>query len=148
LLVDVSNFSPNPDWYTSFEAALIFLSFDLIVGTNFFNPAGGGDPIVYQHMFWFYSHPAVYIMVLPYFGIISEVLPVHARKPIFAYRAIAYSNLAISFLGLLVWAHHMFTSGTPVGCGCFSWQRACSLLCLPELKSLAGVPRFGAASSA
>ena len=94
-------------------AAMILLSFDLIVGTTFFNPTGGGDPIVYQHMFWFYSHPAVYIMILPFFGIISEVLPVHARKPIFAYRAIAYSNLAISFLGLLVWAHHMFTSGTP-----------------------------------
>ena len=94
-------------------AALILLSFDLIAGTAFFNPAGGGDPIVYQHMFWFYSHPAVYIMVLPFFGVISEVLPVHARKPIFGYRAIAYSSLAISFLGLIVWAHHMFSSGTP-----------------------------------
>ncbi|GAB4531219.1 MAG: cytochrome c oxidase subunit I [Pleurocapsa sp.] len=94
-------------------AALILLSFDLIAGTSFFNPAGGGDPIVYQHMFWFYSHPAVYIMVLPFFGVISEVLPVHSRKPIFGYRAIAYSSLAISFLGLIVWAHHMFTSGTP-----------------------------------
>ncbi len=94
-------------------AALVLLSFDLIVGTSFFNPAGGGDPIVYQHLFWFYSHPAVYIMILPFFGIISEVLPVHSRKPIFGYRAIAYSSLAISFLGLIVWAHHMFTSGTP-----------------------------------
>ncbi len=93
--------------------ALVLLSFDLLAGTNFFNPTGGGDPIVYQHMFWFYSHPAVYIMVLPFFGVISEVLPVHARKPIFGYRAIAYSSLAISFLGLIVWAHHMFTSGTP-----------------------------------
>ena len=94
-------------------AALILLSFDLIAGTAFFNPAGGGDPIVYQHMFWFYSHPAVYIMILPFFGAISEILPVHARKPIFGYRAIAYSSLAISFLGLIVWAHHMFSSGTP-----------------------------------
>ena len=94
-------------------AALILLSFDLIAGTSFFNPAGGGDPVVYQHLFWFYSHPAVYIMILPFFGVISEVLPVHARKPIFGYRAIAYSSLAISFLGLIVWAHHMFTSGTP-----------------------------------
>jgi cytochrome c oxidase subunit 1 len=93
--------------------ALILLAFDLIVGTAFFNPSGGGDPIVYQHMFWFYSHPAVYIMVLPFFGVISEVIPVHARKPIFGYRAIAYSSLAIAFLGLIVWAHHMFTSGTP-----------------------------------
>ncbi|NEP12729.1 MAG: cytochrome c oxidase subunit I [Symploca sp. SIO2C1] len=94
-------------------SALILLAFDLIAGTNFFNPAGGGDPVVYQHMFWFYSHPAVYIMILPFFGVISEVLPVHARKPIFGYRAIAYSSMAISFLGLIVWAHHMFTSGTP-----------------------------------
>lgn len=93
--------------------ALILLAFDLIVGTAFFNPVGGGNPIVYQHMFWFYSHPAVYIMILPIFGLISEILPVHARKPIFGYRAIAYSSLAISFLGLIVWAHHMFTSGTP-----------------------------------
>jgi cytochrome c oxidase subunit I len=93
--------------------ALILLAFDLIAGTTFFNPTGGGDPIVYQHLFWFYSHPAVYIMILPMFGIISEVIPVHARKPIFGYKAIAYSSLAISFLGLIVCAHHMFTSGTP-----------------------------------
>lgn len=93
--------------------ALILLAFDLLVGTAFFNPTGGGDPIVYQHMFWFYSHPAVYIMILPLFGAISEILPVHSRKPIFGYLAIAYSSLAISFLGLIVWAHHMFTSGTP-----------------------------------
>ena len=94
-------------------AAMILLSFDLLAGTSFFNPAGGGDPVVYQHMFWFYSHPAVYIMILPFFGLVSEVIPIHSRKPIFGYRAIAYSSLAISFLGLIVWAHHMFTSGTP-----------------------------------
>ncbi|ABB58633.1 cytochrome c oxidase subunit I [Synechococcus elongatus] len=93
--------------------ALILLSFDLMVGTNFFNPLGGGNPVVYQHLFWFYSHPAVYIMILPVFGMISEILPVHARKPIFGYQAIAYSSLAITFLSLIVWAHHMFTSGTP-----------------------------------
>ncbi|MCT7972676.1 cytochrome c oxidase subunit I [Laspinema olomoucense] len=93
--------------------ALILLVFDLIAGTAFFNPTGGGDPVVYQHMFWFYSHPAVYIMILPIFGMISDILPVHARKPIFGYQAIAYSSMAISFLGLIVWAHHMFTSGTP-----------------------------------
>ncbi|MGF1600645.1 MAG: cytochrome c oxidase subunit I [Thermosynechococcaceae cyanobacterium] len=93
--------------------AMVLLGFDLIIGTAFFNPTGGGDPIVYQHMFWFYSHPAVYIMILPAFGLISEILPVHARKPIFGYQAIAYSSIAISFLGLIVWAHHMFTSGTP-----------------------------------
>ncbi|MBD2100117.1 cytochrome c oxidase subunit I [Leptolyngbya sp. FACHB-261] len=93
--------------------ALILLAFDLLAGTTFFNPTGGGDPVVYQHLFWFYSHPAVYIMILPAFGMISEILPVHARKPIFGYAAIALSSCAISFLGLIVWAHHMFTSGTP-----------------------------------
>jgi cytochrome c oxidase subunit I len=93
--------------------AMVLLGFDLLLGTAFFNPTGGGDPVVYQHMFWFYSHPAVYIMILPAFGMISEILPIHARKPIFGYQAIAYSSLAISFLGLIVWAHHMFTSGTP-----------------------------------
>ncbi len=93
--------------------ALILLSFDLMVGTSFFNPTGGGNPVVYQHLFWFYSHPAVYIMILPIFGMISEILPVHARKPIFGYKAIAYSSLAITVLSLIVWAHHMFTSGTP-----------------------------------
>ena len=95
------------------SGAMILLGFDLLLGTAFFNPTGGGDPVVYQHMFWFYSHPAVYIMILPAFGLISEILPTHARKPIFGYQAIAYSSIAISFLGLIVWAHHMFTSGTP-----------------------------------
>ncbi|MBV9390118.1 MAG: cytochrome c oxidase subunit I [Chroococcidiopsidaceae cyanobacterium CP_BM_ER_R8_30] len=94
-------------------SALILLAFDLLAGTTFFNPTGGGDPVVYQHMFWFYSHPAVYIMILPFFGLISEVIPIHSRKPVFGYTAIAYSSLAISFLGLIVWAHHMFTSGIP-----------------------------------
>ncbi len=93
--------------------ALILLAFDLLLGTSFFNPTGGGDPVVYQHMFWFYSHPAVYIMILPVFGMISEIVSTHARKPIFGYKAIAYSSLAIAFLGTIVWAHHMFTSGTP-----------------------------------
>jgi cytochrome c oxidase subunit I len=93
--------------------AMVLLGFDLLAGTNFFNPTGGGDPVVYQHMFWFYSHPAVYVMILPVFGIISEVLPVHSRKPIFGYKAIAFSSVIICVLGLIVWAHHMFTSGTP-----------------------------------
>jgi cytochrome c oxidase subunit 1 len=81
------------------------------LGFNFFNAAKGGDVLMYQHVFWFYSHPAVYIMMLPGFGIISEIIAVKARKPIFGYRMMAFSLLAIVGLGFTVWAHHMFTSG-------------------------------------
>ena len=94
-------------------AGLILLLFDINFGTSFFRPENGGDVVMYQHLFWFYSHPAVYLMILPIFGIMSEVVPVHARKPIFGYKAIAYSSLAICIVGLFVWVHHMFTSGTP-----------------------------------
>jgi cytochrome c oxidase subunit 1 len=94
-------------------SALILLTFDLLFETNFFDPSAGGNPVMYQHLFWFYSHPAVYIMFLPMQGMISEIIPVHARKPIFGYRAIAYSSMAISVLSIFVWAHHMFASGTP-----------------------------------
>ncbi|MBD2091984.1 cytochrome c oxidase subunit I [Microcoleus sp. FACHB-1515] len=117
--------------------ALILLAFDLLAGTAFFNPTGGGDPIVYQHMFWFYSHPAVYIMILPLFGSISEVLPVHCRKPIFGYRAIAYSSQAIAFLGLIVWAHHMFTSGTP------AWLRMFFMITTMVIAVPTGIKVFG-----
>ncbi|MFY7805394.1 MAG: cytochrome c oxidase subunit I [Limnoraphis robusta] len=117
--------------------ALVLLSFDLLAGTNFFNPAGGGDPVVYQHLFWFYSHPAVYIMVLPFFGVISDVIPVHARKPIFGYHAIAFSSLAISFLGLIVWAHHMFTSGTP------GWLRMFFMIATMIIAVPTGIKVFG-----
>jgi cytochrome c oxidase subunit I len=84
------------------------------VQTNFFNPAEGGSAVLYQHAFWFFGHPEVYIIVLPAFGIISEVLPVFARKPIFGYKAIAFSTVAIGFFSMLVWAHHMFTVGLPI----------------------------------
>jgi cytochrome c oxidase subunit 1 len=92
---------------------LLLLSFDIIAHTGFFNPSLGGNVVVYQHLFWFYSHPAVYIMVLPAFGLVSEILPIHARKPLFGYSTMVYSIMAIVVLGLIVWAHHMFTSGTP-----------------------------------
>jgi cytochrome c oxidase subunit 1 len=97
---------------TPFIAGAQFMVlFDLVMGTSFFNAMLGGDPISYQHIFWFYSHPAVYIMILPGFGLISDVLTAHARKPIFGYRALAISTIGIGFLGFTVWAHHMFTSG-------------------------------------
>jgi cytochrome c oxidase subunit 1 len=92
---------------------LILLLFDINFGTGFFKPDAGGDVIIYQHLFWFYSHPAVYLMILPIFGIMSEVIPVHARKPIFGYKAIVGSSMVICMVGLFVWVHHMFTSGTP-----------------------------------
>jgi cytochrome c oxidase subunit 1 len=92
-------------------ASQFFVLLDRALGFNFFNPSVGGDVLMYQHVFWFYSHPAVYIMMLPGFGIISEVLAVKARKPIFGYRMMAFSLLAIVVLGFTVWAHHMFVSG-------------------------------------
>jgi cytochrome c oxidase subunit I len=94
-------------------AAVTLLLTDRHFGTNFYDPSEGGSPLLWQHLFWFFGHPEVYIMVLPGFGIISEVLPVFARKPIFGYKAIAASTLTIAFLGLMVWAHHMFTTPSP-----------------------------------
>jgi cytochrome c oxidase subunit 1 len=88
---------------------LLFL--ERVFGIGIFDPAMGGDPVLYQHFFWFYSHPAVYIMILPGMGIISELISVFAHRKIFGYKFIAYSSLAIAFLGFLVWGHHMFTSG-------------------------------------
>jgi cytochrome c oxidase subunit 1 len=97
------------------SGALMLLLADRNFGTQFFTVAGGGDPVLWQHMFWFYSHPAVYIMVLPGMGVISEVLPVFSRKPIFGYRAMVWSTIAIGAIGFSTWAHHMFTTGlTPV----------------------------------
>ena len=95
--------------------ALILLVLERTLGMTFFQPASGGDPLAWQNLFWFYSHPAVYIMILPGMGIVSEILPVFSRKPIFGYRAIAGSSLAIALLGFLVWAHHMFTTGMTPG---------------------------------
>jgi cytochrome c oxidase subunit 1 len=90
---------------------LLLLLAERLIGVGIFDPALGGDPVLYQHFFWFYSHPAVYIMILPAMGVISEVIAVHSRKHIFGYNFIAYSSIAIAMISFLVWGHHMFASG-------------------------------------
>ena len=97
--------------------AAIMLLFDLSFGTDFFTPFKQGDPVIYQHLFWFYSHPAVYVMALPAFGVFSEVIPAFARKPLFGYKTVAVSSLLIAVISTLVWVHHMFASATP------NWMR-------------------------
>ncbi|MBF2066093.1 MAG: cytochrome c oxidase subunit I [Calothrix sp. C42_A2020_038] len=94
-------------------AGAIMLLFDLSVGTAFFNPDKGGNPVLFQHLFWFYSHPAVYVIILPIFGIFSEIFPVYSRKPLFGYKVVAISSLMIAAVSALVWVHHMYASGTP-----------------------------------
>src|SRR5262245_18793535 len=91
--------------------ALILLMIDRTFGTHFYVPSGGGDPVLWQHLFWIFGHPEVYILVLPAFGIISEVLPVFSRKPLFGYAAMVFSGAFIAFLGFGVWSHHMFSTG-------------------------------------
>jgi len=92
---------------------LSLLLLDRQVGTHFFDPTHGGSALLYQHLFWFFGHPEVYIIILPAMGVLSEVLPVFSRKPIFGYKAIAFSTVAIGFYSMLVWAHHMFSVGLP-----------------------------------
>jgi cytochrome c oxidase subunit 1 len=103
-------------WVQLLATPIIGITFLLVIAERFFgigvfDPAKGGDPLLYQHLFWIYSHPAVYIMILPAMGAVTEIIPTFAHKTIFGYKAIAYSSLGIAFLGSLVWGHHMFTSG-------------------------------------
>ena len=103
-------------WVQLLATPVISITFILVILERFlaiglFEPDKGGDPLLYQHLFWMYSHPAVYIMILPGMGVISEIIPIFSRKSIFGYKAIVYSSLAIAIAGSLVWAHHMFTSG-------------------------------------
>ncbi|WP_295615517.1 cbb3-type cytochrome c oxidase subunit I [Chamaesiphon sp. GL140_3_metabinner_50] len=93
--------------------AVILLFFDLNFGTTFFQPFAQGSPVLYQHLFWFYSHPAVYVMVLPSFGIFSEIIPAFTRNPLFGYRSVAIASIGIAVISTSVWVHHMFASGTP-----------------------------------
>ncbi|MDY7007934.1 MAG: cytochrome c oxidase subunit I [Cyanobacteriota bacterium] len=94
-------------------AGAVMLLFDLTMGTGFFNPANGGNPVLFQHFFWFYSHPAVYVIILPVFGIFSEIFPVYSRKPLFGYKVVVISSMLIAAVSGLVWVHHMYSSGTP-----------------------------------
>ncbi|MBD2665852.1 cytochrome-c oxidase [Richelia sinica FACHB-800] len=103
-------------------AGAVMLLFDLTVGTAFFDPSKGGNPVMFQHYFWFYSHPAVYVIILPIFGIFSEIFPVYARKPLFGYKVVAISSILIAVVSAIVWVHHMYVSGTP------GWMRLIFML--------------------
>jgi len=103
---------------------------DIHFGTSFFSAAGGGDPVLFQHVFWFFGHPEVYIMILPAFGIVSAIIPTFARKPLFGYASMVYATASIAFLSFIVWAHHMFTVGMPIA-GELFFMYATMLIAVP-----------------
>lgn len=110
--------------------AVTMMLADRHFGTSFFEAGGGGDPILFQHIFWFFGHPEVYVLVLPAFGVISEIIPTFSRKPLFGYHFMVYATVAIAFLSFIVWAHHMFTTGMPIG-GELFFMYATMLIAVP-----------------
>ena len=110
--------------------AVTMLLTDHFFGTSFFAASGGGDPVMFQHIFWFFGHPEVYIMILPAFGVVSEIIPTFSRKPLFGYESMVYATAAIGFLSFIVWAHHMFTVGMPLA-GQLFFMLATMLISVP-----------------
>ena len=120
---------------------LVLVILERFFSIGVFDPAKGGDPVLYQHMFWTYSHPAVYIMILPAMGAITEIIPTFSHKSIFGYKAIAFSSIAIAGVGSMVWAHHMFTCGiSPTRCVVFSLLTIRSWPCPAPSRCSTGPP--------
>jgi cytochrome c oxidase subunit 1 len=110
--------------------AVTMMLMDIHFGTSFFSAAGGGDPVLFQHVFWFFGHPEVYIIILPAFGVVSQIIPTFSRKPLFGYDSMVYATASIAFLSFIVWAHHMYTVGMPLA-GELYFMYATMLIAVP-----------------